>query len=491
MEQDSDRIDTIETIPTKETVNQDGIKEEDNTKPPSSNKGNNDVIEVKSNGILNEKEINSNNKDEFCEVTLDEVDPFTNHVNVSKCQMLQIVLMSVTIAPIRVLCCIILLLLMWLLARVGLLCINDETLKTVPHSGWRKSLQQMLYGIGKAVVFCCGFHNVSIVGEKCSYEDAAILISVPHSTIMDIIGIVYSHAVPVSKESVTNIPIIGVIGRFLQVIWVSRDSKDSRKIVGDTINTRAEMKTRRKSLLKRSSQRLKSSLSRDRSVDSAKSVKSKIEVEEDETASWPQTILFPEGTVTNGKAIIKFKSGAFYPGVPVQPMLLRPRAVKDSSSPSGYRIKGMDTLTWTMYQNWSPLKCMWFTLCQFHSNFVVEYLPLYRPTQDERRDPKLYASNVRIKVAHQLSVPLADVSMEDRFYKKNKDNLSENEGDVQETNTGEKEIEVFEINESTKENNNSDLTDSSKVPNNKKSESPLLGPTSNPSINFSGTINYI
>ena len=137
--------------------------------------------------------------------------------------------------------------------------------------------------------------------------------------------------------------------------------------------------------------------------------------------------------------------------------------------------------TWTT-KNKSIYRC---------NSFQIEYLPLYRPTQDERRDPKLYASNVRIKVAHQLSVPLADVSMEDRFYKKNKDNLSENEGDVQETNTGEKEIEVFEINESTKENNNSDLTDSSKVPNNKKSESPLLGPTSNPSINFSGTINYI
>ena len=73
MEQDSDRIDTIETTTTKETVNQDGIKDEDNTKSPLSNKGNNDVIEVKSNGILNDKEINDNNKDEFCEVTLDEV----------------------------------------------------------------------------------------------------------------------------------------------------------------------------------------------------------------------------------------------------------------------------------------------------------------------------------------------------------------------------------------------------------------------------------
>jgi hypothetical protein len=26
---------------------------------------------------------------------------------------------------------------------------------------------------------------------------------------------------------------------------------------------------------------------------------------------WPQVLLFPEGTCTNGKALIKFKSGAF------------------------------------------------------------------------------------------------------------------------------------------------------------------------------------
>ena len=163
------------------------------------------------------------------------------------------------------------------------------------------------------------------------------------------------------------------------------------------------MKIRRRSLLRRTSQRIKSSLSKTGSVDSARSVKTKIE-DDEEKASWPQTIIFPEGskqnkkklhilildfkacefkiyhklsfigTVTNGQAVIKFKSGAFYPGVPVQPMLLRPRSVKDSSSPSGYRQEGLDTLTWTMYQNWSPLQCMWFTLCQFNSNFVVSFL---------------------------------------------------------------------------------------------------------------------
>ena len=125
--------------------------------------------------------------------------------------------------------------------------------------------------------------------------------------------------------------------------------------------------------------------------------------------------------------------------------------------------------------------------------FQIEYLPLYCPNQEERRDPKLYASNVRTKVAHHLSVPLANVAMEDRFNKKNKDNLCGNENNIQENNTGEKDIELLDVstNGSTKVNNNTDLTDSSKIATNKKSESPLLGTASNPSMDFSGTINYI
>ena len=122
--------------------------------------------------------------------------------------------------------------------------------------------------------------------------------------------------------------------------------------------------------------------------------------------------------------------------------------------------------------------------------FQIEYLPLYCPNQEERRDPKLYASNVRTKVAHHLSVPLANVAMEDRFNKKNQENLSDNEDNIQENNTGEKDIELLTI-ESTKVNNNTDLTDSTKIATNGKSESPLLGSTSNPTMDFSGTINYI
>lgn len=38
---------------------------------------------------------------------------------------------------------------------------------------------------------------------------------------------------------------------------------------------------------------------------------------------WPHVMLFPEGTTTNGKAIISFKTGAFSPGLPVQPMVIK------------------------------------------------------------------------------------------------------------------------------------------------------------------------
>lgn len=49
---------------------------------------------------------------------------------------------------------------------------------------------------------------------------------------------------------------------------------------------------------------------------------------------WPQILIFPEGTCTNRSCLITFKPGAFYPGVPVQPVCIR------------YPNK-LDTVTWT------------------------------------------------------------------------------------------------------------------------------------------------
>lgn len=38
---------------------------------------------------------------------------------------------------------------------------------------------------------------------------------------------------------------------------------------------------------------------------------------------WPQVLIFPEATTTNGRALVSFKTGAFAPGVPVQPVVVK------------------------------------------------------------------------------------------------------------------------------------------------------------------------
>jgi lysophosphatidylcholine acyltransferase/lyso-PAF acetyltransferase len=41
------------------------------------------------------------------------------------------------------------------------------------------------------------------------------------------------------------------------------------------------------------------------------------------------------------------------------------------------------------------LKLLWLTLTQLNSSCEIEFLPVYNPSEAEKLDPKLYASNVR------------------------------------------------------------------------------------------------
>ena len=47
---------------------------------------------------------------------------------------------------------------------------------------------------------------------------------------------------------------------------------------------------------------------------------------------WSHVVVFPEGTTTNGECVIHFKSGAFQPGLPVQPMLIKYAQVEQGIS---------------------------------------------------------------------------------------------------------------------------------------------------------------
>ncbi|KTF91834.1 hypothetical protein cypCar_00027034 [Cyprinus carpio] len=53
-----------------------------------------------------------------------------------------------------------------------------------------------------------------------------------------------------------------------------------------------------------------------------------------------------------------------------------------------------DTITWT-WQGPGAFKILWLTLCQLHNEFEIEYLPIYSPSEEEKKNPALFAHNVR------------------------------------------------------------------------------------------------
>lgn len=56
---------------------------------------------------------------------------------------------------------------------------------------------------------------------------------------------------------------------------------------------------------------------------------------------------------------------------------------------------------------------MWLTLTQLNSSCEIEFLPVYKPSEAEKTDPKLYANNVRRLMAEALQIPVSDYTYDD------------------------------------------------------------------------------
>lgn len=115
----------------------------------------------------------------------------------------------------------------------------------------------------------------------------------------------------------------------------------------------------------------------------------------------PLMMLFPEGTTTNGDYLLPFKTGAFLSGTPVQPVLLK--YTYRRFSPAWDTISGVRHVV--------------LLLCQFINHLEVVWLPVYVPSEKEKADPKLYASNVRKLMADEGCLTLSDIGLpEKRIY---------------------------------------------------------------------------
>jgi len=113
---------------------------------------------------------------------------------------------------------------------------------------------------------------------------------------------------------------------------------------------------------------------------------------------YKQIIMFPEGTTTNGTAIIKFKPGAFIPGVPLQAVVI--------SYPNIY-----SDLTWA--PNVPLISTIFQLLCQFTNYMDITYLPIYTPNDQEKQNIQLFMNNVRAMMADALNVTVTQHTYDD------------------------------------------------------------------------------
>ncbi|KAK2903518.1 hypothetical protein QQF64_009361 [Cirrhinus molitorella] len=282
--------------------------------------------------------------------------PFVHDLRFTTAQKLQIGLMTVTLFPIRLFIAAFMMLLAWPFAFIATVGRSETAVE--PQCLWRKLVDVVLKTIMRVMWFAGGFHWISIKGRQALPAEASILTLGPHSSYFDAIPVTMTMASIVMKAESKDIPVWGTLIKYIRPVFVSRSDQDSRRKTVEEIKRRAHS-----------------------------------------GGAWPQIMIFPEGTCTNRSCLITFKPGAFIPAVPVQPVVIR------------YPNK-LDTITWT-WQGPGAFKILWLTLCQLHNEFEIEYLPIYSPSEEEKKNPALFAHNVRRLMAKSLQVPVTDYSFED------------------------------------------------------------------------------
>ncbi|XP_031706509.1 lysophospholipid acyltransferase LPCAT4 [Anarrhichthys ocellatus] len=286
--------------------------------------------------------------------------PFIHEVKLTRAQRIRGIILGSVLFPLRILMAVLCFLLMWPVARLRMAGLSEEH-RSRPVEGWRRwLLHPIMLWLSRLTFFFLGFTWVRVKGRRADLKEAPVLVVAPHSSFLDMVVLMPTQLpTVVSRSENTSLPVIGALLEFNQSVLVSRTDPESRR-------------------------------------------KAVAQLTERMTSGgyWPQMLMFPEGTTTNGTVLIKFKPGAFLAGLPVQPVLLR------------YPNK-LDTVRWT-YKGTSWTEALWLTASQFYTNITIEFLPVYSPSQEEKNDPNLYADNVQKLMAKALDLPSTDYVMEGR-----------------------------------------------------------------------------
>uniref|UniRef100_A0A6M2EG76 Phospholipid/glycerol acyltransferase domain-containing protein n=1 Tax=Populus davidiana TaxID=266767 RepID=A0A6M2EG76_9ROSI len=296
----------------------------------------------------------------------------------------------VTLVPIRFVLALIILVVYYIICRVCTLFSapnrdEEEEQEDFAHmGGWRRAVIVWCGRfLSRMLLFVLGFYWISVSyrdielpdqnksssqneGKDQSEEPERLgAIISNHVSYLDILYHM-SASFPsfVAKRSVAKLPLVGLISKCLGCVYVQRESKSSDfKGVSGIVTERVK--------------------------------------ESHENSSAPMMMLFPEGTTTNGDFLLPFKTGAFLATAPVRPVILRYPYQRFSPA--------WDSISGALH--------VFYLFCQFINHMEAVWLPVYYPSQEEKEDPKLYASNVRRLMAREGNLTMSDIGLaEKRIY---------------------------------------------------------------------------
>ncbi|GAB4844411.1 hypothetical protein Ancab_037775 [Ancistrocladus abbreviatus] len=218
--------------------------------------------------------------------------------------------------------------------------------KQNPMPRWRCRIMWVTRFSARCILFSFGYQWIKRRGQPASREMAPIVVSNHVSYIEPIFFFYELFPTIVASESHDSLPFVGTIIRAMQVIYVNRFSQSSRKHAVSEIKRKASCNR------------------------------------------FPHVLIFPEGTTTNGRALISFQLGAFIPGYPIQPVAVRyPYLHFDQS-----------------WGNISLAKLMFRMFTQFHNFMEVEYLPLIKPMENQKGNAFHFAEMTGSAMASALNV---------------------------------------------------------------------------------------
>eukprot|EP00092_Neocalanus_flemingeri_P084107 GFUD01105620.1.p1 GENE.GFUD01105620.1~~GFUD01105620.1.p1 ORF type:complete len:306 (-),score=92.16 GFUD01105620.1:70-987(-) len=285
---------------------------------------------------------------------LTPADLFCHQLSLSTSDKLRFLLCSVFLVPVRLCLALLVAFLIWLSSRLGLLYRDTDTWDNRPQQGWRKVCQNCMWTTSGYIIFWALGFRVSIVGQQAPRSQAPVLIVAPHTSFLDVFTIALCYSSPVARVENRATPVLWAPQAVGNTIFVDRRSVHSRQEAMNAILARARS-----------------------------------------ALPWPQIFIFSEGTTTNGRALIRFQTGGFKAGMPVQPVTIQ------YSRP--------DLTTWTRDQQHRFIHSILLIMANPVNQVTLHFLPVYSPDQEEIANPVLYAQNVQKMMAESLAVPATDI----------------------------------------------------------------------------------